>query len=925
MAEAAVSYVLCKLADALLKKAQELHDVRGQMDQMQLELGFIKAYLRDADSKQHKGNELVKIWVNSVRDMAYKIEDVIDTFLVEIEENCPKTNSFFSIMLPVAKKPKMMSKLVGELEEITQKLNIIYQRGTDLGIKDLGVGTHEEPFRPTKPSEIDDSEVVGLEADKHQIMKQLLDRYISRRTVLSIVGTGGLGKTTLAQKVYKGDELKGQFDCRKWLSISQKFNLNDLLREILYSIEPNLKNKSPPIADEDLPEELKSSLENKRYLIVLDDVWTIDLWERLKIQLPDSNNASRVIITSRSLDVAKAADCSTSPYKLSYLNEDESLALLFRKAFQQHIQPENYPPDLLEVAKKLTKKCGGLPLGLVVLGGILVRRERTYTAWSTLEETMDWHNEDGKKCSQVLAMSYEDLPYDLKPCFLYFASFPEDHKISGKHVKRMWLAEGFIPKNRAEGFIPKNRAGTMEDRAEEFLQELVQRCLIQVTVKSWNGCCKYCSMHDLLRDLAIREAEEEKFFTVFSNVQDCNHLDARKPRRAALQFCSPTKDGVYSENTRALLCFSFHQRYSSINNGFILLNYSGLRLLRVLTIEHVDMRNFNSSKWLKDMIHLRYLGFRYCEIEQNILEKNSFYNLETIDLTESTIGKGTKKTTNHVVVPTLRHVYGNRHLEKICPLKWDHLTNLQTLKSVGHQEVPYLGGCINLRTFGVHYWMEETSPCDKLKTINFLEEWETLKGVLIRTKQLISLRIVVRSVVGFIVPFGGTRGLPCHEKIQCLYLAGELGGPICVPNVEMFPTNLTKLRLECSRLWENPMPLFERLQSLRILQLRQHSYLGTELICSTRGLPKLEKLEIGNMPYLRHWYIKEGAMPILSHLKIDGCWMLLALPELQNVPTLKELLVCSLSPVLEERMQGEDYYKIENIPSVRHVRQTSSK
>ncbi|KAF3336363.1 putative disease resistance protein [Carex littledalei] len=138
MAEAAVSYVLHKLADALLKKGEELHDVRGKMEQMQLELGFIKANLRDADSKQHKGNELVKEWVNRVRDMAYNIEDVIDTFLVEIEENNPKSNSLLSRMLPVVKHPKLMNKLSVKLKEITQNLKRIYQRGTDLGIKDLG-------------------------------------------------------------------------------------------------------------------------------------------------------------------------------------------------------------------------------------------------------------------------------------------------------------------------------------------------------------------------------------------------------------------------------------------------------------------------------------------------------------------------------------------------------------------------------------------------------------------------------------------------------------------------------------------------------------------------------------------------------------------------------------------------------------------
>jgi NB-ARC domain len=290
-----------------------------------------------------------------------------------------------------------------------------------------------------------------------------------------------------------------------------------------------MQRKEPALAEEDLPSELKRALNRKRYLVILDDVWTCDLWETLKTTLPDMRNASRVIITSRNIGVARAADRNTEPHKLSYLDEKDSLILLFRKAFQ-HRKPEGlesqdedstrnkylisglikylsafinylnplikysniplskllnhrwyhlpihgvpdrtysleeYPQELIEVAKNLTRKCGRLPLALVVLGGILSRKERTYTAWRLIEQNMDWHYDEGNKCSKVLAISYENLPYHLKPCFLYFASFPEDYKISAKHLTRMWIAEGFIP----------DGVGTLEYRAELCLEELVQR------------------------------------------------------------------------------------------------------------------------------------------------------------------------------------------------------------------------------------------------------------------------------------------------------------------------------------------------------------------------------------------------------------------------------------------------------------------
>ncbi|XP_078159291.1 putative disease resistance RPP8-like protein 2 [Carex rostrata] len=902
MAESAVGYVLRKLADALLKKAQELQAVSGQIEQMQKELLLIQAYLRDADSKSNK-NESVKEWVNQVRDIAHRIEDVIDTFLVEIQENHPKSPPWYRKICMWLKINKLKLKLSGDLEEITEALKNIYQLRINLGITILGADNEQigpVPFRPTKPTDVDDSEVVGLEDDKRNIINLLLDTNISRRMVLSIVGPGGLGKTTLALNVFESAELERHFGCRIWVSISQKFNINDIFRKILYSIEPTMEKQNPPVTDENLQAELQKSLTSKKYLIILDDVWRDSDWEQLKKGLPDRNNASRVIITSRSVDVALAADCNTQPYKLRYLNDDESIALLFRKAFQHHIQPENYPRDLLKVAEKLTKKCGGLPLALVVLGGILSRKERNYTAWNTTEETMDWHDEDGKKCSQVLAMSYEDLPYEFKPCFLYFASFPEDYKISGKHVKSMWMAEGFVPKDGAR---------TTEDRADKCLEELVQRCLIQVTKKSWNGYCKYCNMHDLLRDLAITKAKEENFFTVFSKEgEDVNQLPAIKPRRVALQFSTLTHDGVYSKNTRSLLCFGFGQ--SSLEDcGFSKLNYSGFSLLRVLTLQSVDMTEFTQRQWPKSVVHLRYLGLRDCQIPNDLFKKFSFYNLETIDLKGSNPKKGS--IVLDVLIPTLKHVYGNWDFD--FRLKWDQHTNVQTLKYVRIETgIGELACCINLRTLVICF----QGSIDNAWT---LQMWQNLKAVLRRTEQLVYFGI--RQVTIGLLPFGGTSDLPCHGKIQNLYLDGEWIRDICVPGVQMFPPNLTKLTLIWSRLEEDPMPILEKLLSLRILHLGHDSYVGTKLICSTGGFPSLEKLQLYWLPNLCHWDIEEGAMPVLRHLRIDACGVLTALPELQKVLTLQELVVNNPSLEVRVSMQGDkDLHKIKHIPFVRLVR-----
>ncbi|XP_078165553.1 putative disease resistance protein RF45 [Carex rostrata] len=219
------------------------------------------------------------------------------------------------------------------------------------------------------------------------------------------------------------------------------------------------------------------------------------------------------------------------------------------------------------------------------------------------------------------------------------------------------------------------------------------------------------------------------------------------------------------------------------------------------------------QEWPKDLIHLRYLGFRYCNNLGNIALL-FFNNLETIDL------KGS---------------HGYRYCSDV-------------------EEVPRLGcSTKKLRTLGIYYGRKTDRD----------EEWETLKGVLTRTTELVSLSIkmgidVFRNRSYYVLlPFGngGTRGLPCHETIQSLLLHGrwtnlEHSRITLVPSVEMFPTNLTKLTLHISGLEEDPMPIFEKLQNLRILRLRGGSYVGTKLICSTGGFLKLEKLELRQLRHL---------------------------------------------------------------------------
>ncbi|KAJ4781094.1 Disease resistance family protein [Rhynchospora pubera] len=333
--------------------------------------------------------------------------------------------------------------------------------------------------------------------------------------------------------------------------------------------------------------DLRNLLSSKRYMIILDDAWEIDLWEQLKHALPDDKNGSRILMTSRFMNVAKSADSKMTPYELAFLNEKKSLDLFLKKALPYQEPDEECPSDLLELADKLSKRCKGLPLALIVLGGIISTRDKTFHDWKRVSDTLDWH-EEGKDCMQVLAMSYEDMPYYLKACFLYLASFPEDYMISARSLISMWVAEGIIPRREKR---------TMEDTAEVCLEQLVQRSLVQVSSRHANGSIKYCGVHDLLRDLAMHEGIKENFVSVFPKPQDSiNHLD-RATCRATLQSNCAEFIEYVSLTARSLFLF-----------GQGIPMYSEFKLLRILEI--VGVREIDQLRGLDRLIHLKYLGIR---------------------------------------------------------------------------------------------------------------------------------------------------------------------------------------------------------------------------------------------------------------------------------------------------------------------------
>ncbi|KAJ1688974.1 hypothetical protein LUZ63_013129 [Rhynchospora breviuscula] len=336
MAETVVNFVLGKLGDMIVKEAQFLGEVGDKVKWVETELIRIKCYLTDADSKRRKGDARAENWLNELRDVAYRIEDATDTFYVEIEdsrqgvEGSPQKDHRFLAKLKrfghKTTKLPALHKLGTELDDIKKALEGIFESTVHYQINPLQERGKAEtvlmPLRRTTYQDANETEVVGLDDDKNNVCKLLLDSEIRRRAVVTIVGP--VGKTTLAHMVYKS--VQADFDFHIMLPVSQQYNPTDLLRKLL----TKFKGSEPPTLDiDDLISELKGSLSSKRYLIILDDVWVTDLWNQyLKDALLDVENGSRVLMTSRLIEVAQSANPIMKHYELKFLNEEDSCNLL---------------------------------------------------------------------------------------------------------------------------------------------------------------------------------------------------------------------------------------------------------------------------------------------------------------------------------------------------------------------------------------------------------------------------------------------------------------------------------------------------------------------------------------------------------------------------------------------------------------------
>ncbi|KAL7235036.1 hypothetical protein ACSBR1_018504 [Camellia fascicularis] len=494
MAWFAMGLVIGRIVSALENEASLIGGVYDELNQLNHELTSMRSFLEDAD-KTTVQTEGEKTWVANVRDLAYEI-----------------------IYAP--KNLWVRHQIAAKL----QKIKAITERNQRYGVDRVGEASSSSQDHQRRLPNLSESSLfarddvlVVIEDGKGQLLGWLMDKEEPQRTVISVVGMGGSGKTTLVAQAYNSQIVKRQFDCYAWITVSQTYVVDDLLRSMIKEFYRGAKEAIPmdlsSMGYRELIEMITNFLQLKMYVIVFDDVWSSNLWRDIQVSLLDEGLGSRVI-TTRKEDVASSSlGVKSHVHYIKLLGVSDAWNLFCTKAFSSN--PNRCCPlNLKTLAQDLVAKYEGLPLAIVALRGVMSSKYLE-SDWRKIYNSLSWelsNNPGLEVVKTMLLLSFNDLPYRLKCCFLYCCLFPEDYEIKRKRLIRLWMAEGFVETVRRR---------TPEEVAESYLIDLICRSMLQVVKRNELGRPKKCKMHDLMRELAISTSETEKFCVVYDG-RDAN-------------------------------------------------------------------------------------------------------------------------------------------------------------------------------------------------------------------------------------------------------------------------------------------------------------------------------------------------------------------------------------------------------------------
>ncbi|KAJ9692193.1 hypothetical protein PVL29_011322 [Vitis rotundifolia] len=875
MADGAVSFLLQKLEAFASREWNLQENIRNGVRDLQQELRSIEAMMRDADAKKDHDHQL-KVWIQEVRTQAYAIEDVIDLFRLHQDQES------------VWRHLKMRRSISNLIQDINIRLGIIKQKKERYHIMvSTSVSAETNTYlnvrvAPLIPGRSDD--IVGIDEPKRKLVSWALESN-QKLKVMFVVGMAGLGKTTLARSVY--EMVKERFDCHAWIIASKSKTKPETLRSLLEELGCSTEGSNIVI----LMHRLQNFLQHKRYVIVVDDLWVKDVWESIRLALPDGNH-NRIIITTRRGDIANSCrdDDSIDIHKVQPLSPQRAKQLFYKKAFSGN---GRCPSGLEEVSKSILQKCDGLPLGIIQIGRLLSSKRPSTYEWKKLHDSLESELRSGGGLSdimRVLSASYEDLPYRLKYCFLYTSIFPENNPVKRRRLIRLWIAEGFVTEEGGK---------TLEEVGEEYLNELIGRSLIKANEMDFDERPITVGVHSLMHRIILSVSQEENFCTVCAGP---NGNLADKPRRLSIQ----TGNFDASQDLTCVRTF-FSFSTGRVNIG------SNFKLLKVLDIQSTPFQNFPSA--ITDLLLLRYLSLRNTNIRSIPKSLRNLRHLETLDLKQTLVTKVPKAV---LQLEKLRHLLVYRYNMESAPFdivrgfkapkRIGALKNLQKLSFVKasgqHRMIQGLENLTQLRKLGIVELAEEHGASLCL-SIEKMPNLHSLNVTSLNKEEPLKLDAMTNP----------------PPLLQRLYLKGPL---------ERFPQwvsslhDLERIRLKWSSLTENLIAALQNLPNLTELQLLD-AYTGTQLDFNSGKFPKLKILDLQQLEQVRSIMMEEGTLPCLQKLIISRCSRLVRVPKgIDKLIHLQMLLLYDMPGTFVTRLRkngGQFRHLVRHIPCIHSYNQ----
>ncbi|XP_020185733.3 putative disease resistance RPP13-like protein 1 [Aegilops tauschii subsp. strangulata] len=543
----------------------------------------------------------------NLKDAVAEAEDLLDEFgwyekKVQVEGNASQSSfiDFFHTAVQGS---------FNKLNDVQLRLNHLSSQLENMGLRGV-TRCFDKIVRPETTSFPNETKIFGRDKELKRLLGFLNVPAISKRKratslastsasnhvgnqsrilglhVLPIVGIGGVGKTTLAQHICSHRRVKSHFDMIIWICVSDDFDVKRLTKEVIQSCT---RNEAKTDNLDSLQRDLSNHVNNKRLLIVLDDMWDDALkengqcWKRFCAPFRSAQHGSVMLVTTRCPNVTEGVR-TMEPIIVEGLKDDVFWNFFKLCAFGS--EGSNNDPELESIGRSILAKLKGSPLAAKTLGRML-SMDLQASHWNSILESELWElKQEETDILPALRLSYMYLPLYLKQCFAFCAVYPKDYRFHKARLAEIWVAEGFVDP----------RCGVpIQDIGCQYFEDLVKRSFFQIISSRY-------VIHDLLHDMAQMVSKQDccilrnrsDLDKVPQNVRHLYVLPSSEfDDSSLLKLCNYTK-------LRTLICKKDLKR----KTGFVMGEWcTKLLCMRVISCDSTNELPDNIGNWK----HLRYL------------------------------------------------------------------------------------------------------------------------------------------------------------------------------------------------------------------------------------------------------------------------------------------------------------------------------